>query len=334
MAAMACDPDHADLLRKLAPASMMIVPLTARGRNVGCLSLARVRQGCPYTRADLARAEEFAKRAAVALDNARLYREAQEANRVRDEFLGTVSHELRTPLNAILGWARMLRSGQLNEVSKTRALATIERNAMLQARLIEDLLDASRIVVGKLRMERRVVDLVSAVRAAVDVVRPFAMSKSVEIVTLLDRSPIAVTGDLHRLQQIFWNLLSNAIKFTPSGGVVEVRLERAGTEAKVFVRDTGEGIRTNFLPHAFDRFRQGDSTTTRRHGGLGLGLAIVRHLVELHAGSVCADSPGPGLGATFTVTLPLTPLGESGVVLVERITPLPGEHDSLVPTAG
>jgi signal transduction histidine kinase/ActR/RegA family two-component response regulator len=230
--------------------------------------------------------------------------EAEAANRMKDEFLATVSHELRTPLNAIIGWSHMLRTESFDEATVARALATIERNAQSQAQLIEDILDVSRVVAGKLRLNVGPVDLAPVINAAVDSVQLAADSKGIRLAVTLDPSARHVSGDAGRLQQIVWNLLSNAIKFTPEGGRVEVRLGRAGRDVQIRVSDTGEGVAPEFLPHVFDRFRQADGTSTRRHGGLGLGLAIVRHLVELHGGTVTADSPGEGLGASFTITLP------------------------------
>lgn len=228
----------------------------------------------------------------------------EAANRAKDEFLATLSHELRTPLNAILGWAQVLRVGQNDPTQVPQALSTIERNARRQAQLIDDLLDLSRIAAGKLRLELVPVDLTVVIAAAVETVRLAADVKSIGIGLNLEAGPGAVMGDSDRLQQVFANLLANAVKFTPNGGRVEVRLERAGSRVRVTVSDTGEGIGPDLLPVIFERFRQVDSSMTRAHGGLGLGLAIVRHLVELHGGAVEAASPGLGQGATFTVTLP------------------------------
>ncbi|MBV9209069.1 MAG: MEDS domain-containing protein [Acidobacteria bacterium] len=236
--------------------------------------------------------------------------EAERANRLKDEFLATVSHELRTPLNAIIGWSHMLRQGRLDERMATRAVETIERNAQSQAQLVEDILDVSRMITGKLRLNIGAVDLAAVINAAIDCVQLAADAKEIQLEVRQDPSARHVNGDASRLQQVVWNLLSNAIKFTPHGGRVSVKLERAGSTAQLSVRDTGEGIEPNVLPYIFDRFRQGDGTSTRRHGGLGLGLAIVRHLVELHGGTVQADSSGEGLGSTFTVGLPLAPAPE------------------------
>lgn len=237
--------------------------------------------------------------------------EAEAANRIKDEFLAVLSHELRTPLNPILGWAKLLRSRKFDEKSQARALETIERNAKLQTQLIEDLLDVSRILQGKLSIQVCQVNLRSTIEAALETVRLAAEAKLIQIQTVFDANVGQVAGDSNRLQQVIWNLLSNAVKFTPSGGRVEVRLERIGTDAQIQVRDTGKGINSEFLPYVFDHFRQADSTTTRIFGGLGLGLAIVRHLVEMHGGTVFAESLGEGLGATFTVKLPLVTAGHA-----------------------
>ncbi|WNZ26914.1 response regulator [Leptolyngbya sp. NK1-12] len=231
---------------------------------------------------------------------------AEAANRTKDEFLSVLSHELRTPLNAILGWAQMLRSKpQLDAAIVQRALETIERNARGQANLINDLLDISRIITGKLRLNVCPVELITVIEAAIDTVRPAADAKGIQIRAILDPEAGPVSGDVDRLQQVVWNLLSNAVKFTPRGGWVQVRLERVNSQVEIVVSDSGLGINPDFLPFVFDRFQQADSKTTRSHGGLGLGLAIVRHLVELHGGSVSVYSAGLGQGAIFTVQLPL-----------------------------
>ncbi|MBD1848134.1 PAS domain S-box protein [Cyanobacteria bacterium FACHB-63] len=232
---------------------------------------------------------------------------AERANRVKDEFLAIVSHELRSPLNPILGWSKLLLTQTLDSTKTTQALSTIARNAKLQAELIEDLLDVSRILRGKLSLNVSPVDLTSTIQAALETVRLSAEAKSIQIHTQLASEVGLVSGDATRLQQVVWNLLSNAIKFTPSGGRVEIRLERQGNTARMIVTDTGKGIHPDFLSHVFDHFRQEDGATTRKFGGLGLGLAIVHHLVELHGGTIEAASPGEGQGATFTVRLPLMP---------------------------
>ncbi|HEX6837654.1 MAG TPA: response regulator, partial [Polyangia bacterium] len=238
--------------------------------------------------------------------------ELLHANRIKDEFLATLSHELRTPLNAIVGWTRLLRTGRLDERTSGRALETIDRNATLQAKLVEDLLDVSRIITGKLRLRIANVDPISVMEAAINSVRPAADAKAIRIDADLDSSAGLIAADGDRLQQVMWNLLSNAIKFTPAGGHVRVVMRRGAPGLTVRVEDNGSGIEAGFLPYVFDRFRQADSSTTRNHGGLGLGLAIVRHLVELHGGTVHAESRGEGLGAAFALTLPWSARGERG----------------------
>ena len=230
--------------------------------------------------------------------------QAESANRMKDEFLATVSHELRTPLNAILGWSHLLRNSELDEETELRAVETIERNAKLQARLIEDILDVSRMITGKLRLNMGLVDVAAVTNAAIESVQLAAESKQIELEVALDQNAPQVLGDAGRLQQAVWNLLSNAIKFTAPGGHVTVVLEGSDVNVLIRVSDTGQGITADFLPCVFERFRQGDGATSRRHGGLGLGLAIVRHVVELHGGEVSAASEGIGRGATFTISLP------------------------------
>jgi PAS domain S-box-containing protein len=233
--------------------------------------------------------------------------EAEAANRLKDEFLATVSHELRTPLMAILGWTSLLRVGQLDDVTAATALETVERNANSQVQLINDLLDVSRIANGQLRLNVQPIDLVQIIEAAMDAVRPSAEAGDIELEVSLDVQAGLIAGDADRLQQVIWNLLTNAVKFTPAGGRVMVRLERLGSQVQITVRDTGKGIDPQFLPDVFDRFRQADQTSTRRYGGLGLGLSIVRQLVTLHGGSVEAQSDGDGKGSAFVVCLPLAP---------------------------
>jgi PAS domain S-box-containing protein len=231
--------------------------------------------------------------------------EAETANRIKDEFLAVLSHELRSPLNPILGWARLLQTREFQPAEINKAIATIERNAQLQAQLIEDLLDVSRILQGKLNLKMFPVSLVMVIEAGLETVRLAAEAKDIHIQTMLDASLVQVLGDSGRLQQVIWNLLSNAVKFTPEGGQINIQLERIDTQAQITVSDTGKGINPDFLPYVFDYFRQADGTTTRRFGGLGLGLAIVRHLIELHGGTIWAESLGEGQGAIFTVRLPL-----------------------------
>ncbi|AUX20250.1 two-component hybrid sensor and regulator [Sorangium cellulosum] len=303
------DPEYLALLRELGVRSAMIVPLRARGRTRGAITVLSTEASRRYGIDDLALAEELCTFAALALDNAQLYRESQQVNRAKDEFLATLSHELRTPLTAILGWARMLRQGSLKPDTQLRALEAIERNGTLQAQLVEDLLDASRIITGKLRLDVMMIDLPPVINAAIDAVRHGADAKGIELVVQLDPTAGPISGDQTRLQQVVWNLLSNAIKFTPRGGKVSIQLSRTDSAARIQVRDSGQGIAPEFLPYVFDRFRQADSTSTRPHSGLGLGLAIARHLIELHGGTVQAESAGEGKGATFTVDIPLAPRG-------------------------
>jgi PAS domain S-box-containing protein len=318
LVAAAKDDEHLRVLRETGFVSAMLVPMSAHGRTSGVITFVTAESGRHYDSEDLAFAEHLARRAALAVENARLYREAQEANHIKDEFLATLSHELRTPLTAILGWASMLRSGRFDEAATQRALETIERNARAQRQIVEDVLDVSRIITGRLRIDARPVEVRSLVEAAVDGVRPAAEAKGVFLSTMLGRDVGVISADPDRLQQVMWNLLSNAVKFTPQGGRVEVELRRDGDHASVRVADTGQGVAREFLPHVFERFRQADSSTTRQHGGLGLGLAIVRHLVELHGGTVRAESEGEGKGATFTVELPTLRTPDVGLRVKEE----------------
>ncbi len=258
-----------------------------------------------YEPDDLPLAEGIARRAALAIDNARLYRESQNANRLKDEFLATLSHELRTPLNAVLGWTQLLLTRQLDEADAERALMTIRRNAEAQARLIADILDVSRIITGKLRLDVKPVDLSAIIDAALESVKPAAEARQIDLAANRPTSHFTMLGDPDRLQQVIWNLLSNAVKFTPPGGRVSLNVRASGESVEISVKDTGLGIRPEFLPSLFERFRQADASTTRVHGGLGLGLAIVRHLVELHGGTVRGESEGEGHGANFVMVLPL-----------------------------
>jgi PAS domain S-box-containing protein len=299
----------------------LAAPLVGRdGNNIGLIQLSDKYEG-EFTLSDESILVQLAQMASVAVENARLYEaeqqarsaaeasreEAQAANRVKDEFLAVLSHELRSPLNPILGWSKLLQSRKLDERKTVQALSTIERNAKLQSELIEDLLDVSRILQGKLSLNVAPVNLASIIRAAMETVRLAAEAKSIQVEASLAPDVGLVSGDSTRLQQVIWNLLSNAVKFTPEGGQVNIRLERLEGRAHITVSDTGQGIAPDFLPYVFDYFRQANAATTRKFGGLGLGLAIVRHLVELHGGTVRAESAGEGQGATFTVRLPLMP---------------------------
>ena len=306
------DPDDRRIFLALRPHSMLVVPLIARGRALGAITWLRIAGGESYTAEDLGVAEDIAARAALAVDNARLYRQAQRArgeaegaNQAKDEFLAVLSHELRTPLTSMLGWLRLLRTGQLGPERVAQALEVVERNTRTQAQLINDLLDVSRIIAGKLQLDLYPVDLTPILEETVESARRDAEAKGVEVELTVSAATGPVLGDPLRLGQIAANLITNAVKFTPGGGRVRVRLAREGGEAVITVADTGIGIPPELLAHVFDRFRQADSTITRRHGGLGLGLAIVRHLVELHGGSVRVESRGDGQGATFTVRLPI-----------------------------
>jgi PAS domain S-box-containing protein len=280
----------------------LTLPLQTGDRSFGAITFVRA---AAYEPCDIALASEFARRASIAIENARLYRLAQEANRIKDQFLATLSHELRTPLTAILGWSRMLTLGGLDADTMRTACGTIERAAKTQAALIDDLLDLSKVVTGKLALRNEPVELTGVIESAIETLRLAAETKGIrlDVTPMTDRA--VVTGDPTRMQQIIWNLLSNAIKFSDAGGSVLVALERRDDMARIIVRDEGRGISSAFLPHVFDPFRQADGAITREHGGLGLGLAIVKYLAELHGGSVTASSAGEGHGSTFVVTLPL-----------------------------
>lgn len=291
--------------------ALIVLPLLIERRAIGSIALI---YGQPRPISDDDRSElcAVARVCAQALDRAYLFdvaqlerRRAEEANRAKDEFLAVVSHELRTPLNAILGWAKMLNAGSLSPQQSQKAITTIERNAVAQAQLIDDLLDMSRVITGKMRLEREPVDVAAVLEAALDIVRPAADAKGVRLHQDFEPSFGMILGDSVRLQQVFWNLLSNAVKFTPRGGSVVVRLGRSESSCVIVVEDSGQGISGDFLPHVFQRFRQQDASTARKTGGLGLGLAIVRHLVELHGGSVDVTSEGMDRGSTLTVRLPI-----------------------------
>ena len=333
--------------------SFLGAPIVSASVTRGWFYLLNRRGAAEFSEADESLAATLANHVAVAYENARLYAEAQNhatelrmemavrkqaeeerarllvreqaareeaeaANRTKDEFLATLSHELRTPLTAILGWSHLMRTKKLNESELTRALDTIERNARSQSQLIDDLLEVSRIITGKLSIDRGRVDVAKVIETALDAVRPLADAKEIEFTNAAPSTGIAVFGDPTRLQQIFWNLFSNAVKFTPRGGRVSISTTTYDSRVKVSVADTGIGIKPEFIPFIFDRFRQADGSTTREHGGLGLGLAIVQHLVDLHAGSVEVTSEGPNRGSTFTVTIPLA----RDNVLVESETTL------------
>ncbi|MDX6557964.1 MAG: hypothetical protein QOF72_1013 [Blastocatellia bacterium] len=294
--------EHYETIRRRKDGTLLDISLTvspiidARGRIVGASKIARDISGRKRAEAEL---ETLMTRE----QNARA--EAETANRVKDEFLAMVSHELRTPLNAIRGWTQLLKSGKLDQPQTERAIETIDRNARAQVTIINELLDVAGIISGKLKLEMKPIYLAEVLDASIDVVRPAADAKAIEIVAVLDQTAGPVAAEPVRLQQVFWNLLTNAIKFTPKRGRIEVQLERSGSSVSVVVSDNGSGIPANFLPLIFDRFQQADTSARRTHGGLGLGLSIVRNLVEMHGGTIRAESEGENLGATFTVTLPL-----------------------------
>ncbi len=277
--------------------------------------------------AELKRLEDARKQ--LLLDEQLARAEAEAANRIKDEFLATLSHELRTPITSLLGWASLLRGVTLDDALLKKGLQTIERNARVQTQLIDDLLDVSRIISGKLNLDVRPISICSAIEAAITVVRPAADAKSIRLRYKPEAVIGAISGDSARLQQIVWNLLSNAVKFTPERGRIEVRVEQRGSHVRLTVSDNGQGISPEFLPRVFDRFRQADSSTTRGHGGLGLGLAIVRHLVELHGGTVRAESFGEGLGATFHVTFPLIAERIDSAALAQSGEHLVGDNGTL-----
>jgi PAS domain S-box-containing protein len=291
------------LFNRLGAGTAAMLPLVVDGRVKAVLSLLS-RSGGRFTPSGTLIVEDAARLICLALDRIQLYREAQEANRLKDEFLSTLSHELRTPLNAIFGWARILRTRDLDQKA-AHAVRVIERNAVVQIRLIEEVLDVSRIISGKMTLKRDNVDLRSIVRTTIDTLRPAMQTKRIQFVEDIGVDVPPVFADADRLQQVFWNLLSNALKFSENDGVITVAIRRLDAHVEFMISDTGVGIRREVLPFVFDRFRQADSSTTRTHGGLGLGLAIVRHIVELHGGSVEAASAGRGLGATFTIRLPI-----------------------------
>jgi len=318
---VAASPEHLELLRRSQLASMITVPMTGRGDRLGSLTLCFGKSGRHHSPEDVRAAEEIARRASAAVLQARLFAKvdaaartatkaaaaAEQAGRVKDEFLATVSHELRTPLNAILGWASLLREGSPDATSR-KGLDVIHRNAQTQAKLIDDILDVSRIITGKLRLDATEIDLVRVIEDAIEVVRPAAAAKRISIELAPANQRALLIGDGERLQQVVWNLLSNALKFTEPGGSVNISLACTARQITLTVSDTGRGIEADFLPFVFDRFKQADSSTTRRIGGLGLGLAIVRHIVELHGGRVSVVSAGLGLGSTFSVEFPLRAL--------------------------
>jgi PAS domain S-box-containing protein len=301
--AVSRDDDHRDALLSMGIRCFVSVPMTSRGTTFGVITFLGTDIRARFEPGDVALAEEVARRASLAIDNARLYSNAQDANRAKDEFLANLSHELRTPMTAILGWTHLLQLGDLDPEQVTLGLQTIRQSGEAQAKLIEDLLDVSRIVTGKLHLNPTAVRLSDIARGAIAAIRPAADAKRHRMDVDIRAGDAMVLGDAARLQQVFWNLLSNAVKFTPPGGVVRVRLANRAENVVLTVEDTGEGIPPELLPLVFERFRQA-ATTARGRTGLGLGLAIAKELVEMHGGSISASSGGNGAGSTFSVTLP------------------------------
>ena len=307
----------------LRPESSLAVPMAVMGRIIGTIEVQSYQRQA-YQQQHVTAMSMAANLTAVAIENVRLLKlertareAAEESNRLKDEFLATVSHELRTPLTAILGWARLLEDGSLDDTMTQQAVDTIWRNAKAQAQIVDDILDVSRIITGNLYIDLHPIEVAPVVQNAINVVRPTADAKGIRIETQIENIPAMISGDANRLQQVIWNLLSNAVKFTNNGGRVTVKVTQANAAVEIGVTDTGQGISREFMPYVFDRFSQADSTTTRHHGGLGLGLAIARHLVEIHGGTIRAASRGEGQGATFTITLPLI---DSNVTSIEPVT--------------
>ena len=313
----------------LRPESSMAVPMAVMGRIIGTIEVQSYEKNV-YLPEHITGMSMAANLTAVAFENVRLLKlertareAAEESNRLKDEFLATVSHELRTPLTAILGWSRLLEGGSLDDSVVQQAVETIGRNAKAQAQIVDDILDVSRIITGNLYLDLHPLEVAPVVENAINVVRPTADAKGIKIETYFDPAPALISGDANRLQQVVWNLLSNAVKFTQSGGRVCVKVRQAGGAVEVSVSDTGQGISKEFLPYVFERFRQADSTTTRQHGGLGLGLAIARHLVEIHGGTIRAESAGIGQGAIFTIRLPLVEATVSAPNVNQKPAPAP-----------
>jgi PAS domain S-box-containing protein len=304
LASGAKDAEHLETLRMLRIASVMIVPLRARQAVIGAITFIGSDSGRHFEEPDVRFAETVADRAAVAIENAWAYEEAHQASRLKDEFLATLSHELRTPLNAMLGYTRMLRADAIPPDRRESALEVVERNGRLLAQIVDEVLDVSRIISGKLRLNMQRTDPTQLVTDALAIVAPAAEAKGIEIHSSIAGDALAFQGDPDRLQQVLWNLLTNAVKFTPRGGRLDVNVATTGNHIEIAVTDTGRGISPDFLPYIFERFRQADSRFTREHGGLGLGLSIARHIVEMHGGTIQAESKGEGQGATFRVHLP------------------------------
>jgi PAS domain S-box-containing protein len=300
------DPERLERLQSLDLVAYMCVPMIAHDRALGAMTLATSASGRHFSQEDVLVAQDLATRAAMATETAQSYQQLQSANRLKDEFLATLSHELRTPLNAVLGYARMLQSGAITDEKIPQALEVIDRNAGSLAQIVEDVLDVSRIVLGKARLKVEPTDIAAVVEDAIATVTPAAEAKGLRVKVSLGHGSAMVSGDHSRLQQVLWNLLSNAVKFTPRGGSIDVGVNENDSHVEITIKDTGIGFRESFRPYLFERFRQAESGTTRVHGGLGLGLAIARHIVEMHGGTIDATSEGEGKGATFSVLLPLS----------------------------
>jgi PAS domain S-box-containing protein len=296
-------------VRSLGLVSYLCLPMVAHDRTLGAMTIATAESGRHLSDDDLRVAQDIAARSALAIGTAQSYQQLQSANRLKDEFLATLSHELRTPLNAVLGYARMLQSGAIADEKFAQALDVIGRNAAALAQIVEDVLDVSRIVLGKARLKMEPVDVIAVVEDAVATVKPAADAKGLHLKCHFGHGTTAVSGDHSRLQQVVWNLLSNAVKFTPRDGRIDVSVDEHDSSVEIVVSDTGIGFPASFRPHLFERFRQAEGGTTRIHGGLGLGLAIAQHIVEMHGGTIGAESGGEGKGATFRVALPLSPRG-------------------------
>jgi PAS domain S-box-containing protein len=308
VAAAVQDKEHLNILQSLTIRSAILAPIMARGRTLGVLTLVSSRDDRHYDDTDLRFVEEVARRAATAIDNARLYEDAQRANRAKDEFLALLSHELRTPLNAVMGWAQILLNASTSaplDSQHRRGLEIIRRNARLQAELVDGLLNVARVATGGLPLTLQPIDVGEATHSAIEAIRPIAVERGLQVQLAVESNGCRVLADPNRLQQVLSNLLSNALKFTHVGDRIEVGVRQREKWCEIEVTDSGTGIAPEFLPHVFERFRQADSSTTRRHGGLGLGLWLVHELVRSHGGSVTASSPGPGRGSTFVVRLPL-----------------------------
>jgi signal transduction histidine kinase/ActR/RegA family two-component response regulator len=317
--------EHLETWRRLGPKSLMVVPLIGRGRTVGALTWAVTETARRYGRVDLRLAETVAALAVLAIERARLLQEAETARSAaeaesgaKDEFLARLSHELRNPLNAVAGWARMLEGGRLSAEQSRRAVEVILRNTAAQTRLLDDLLDMSRVVSGRLTLVRAPVDLTQLIETALEAVRPAAEAKEIALRAALERVSGPLQGDAGRLLQVLGNLLSNAVKFTPSQGSVELRLRQAPSHAEISVSDSGDGMGADILPYIFEGSRPEGGAAGRKQNGLGIGLALVRHLVELHGGTVFAESPGPGLGSTFVIRLPLAATEEPMRPIIKR----------------